>query len=66
MPQLDKSILVDKYKQDERYIKTRLFGYYNDLFCEIINKSMNRFPLEFAFEGAFYRAWYLSKKCYMG
>jgi len=66
MPMLDTTKVLDRYKQDERYVKTRLFGYFNELFCEIINKSMNRFPLKFAFEGAFYRAWHLSKKCYMG
>ena len=50
----------------ERYIKTLIFAKYNELFCEIINKSLARFPLEFAFEGAFYRAWHISKKCYLG
>lgn len=27
---------------------------------------MNKFPLKFAFEGAFYSAWYITKKNYLG
>lgn len=27
---------------------------------------MNKFPLEFSFEGAFYRAWHIGKKQYLG
>lgn len=27
---------------------------------------MNKFPLKFSFEGAFYGAWYITKKNYLG
>ena len=27
---------------------------------------MNKFPLKFAFEGAFWRSWYIRKKNYLG
>ena len=49
----------DRYKEDEHYIKTHTFGLFNDVFREFINSAMNKFPLEFGFEGAFYRAWHI-------
>lgn len=56
----------EEFKDYERYIKTTIFGYYNNYFCELIEKSMDKFPLKFAFEGAFYSSWYISKKHYLG
>lgn len=56
----------DKFVEDERYIKTTIFGLFNNYFCELTEKSMNKFPLKFAFEGAFYSSWYIAKKNYLG
>ncbi len=39
---------------------------FNLIFSTYINNSMNKFPLEFSFEGAFYRAWHIGKKQYLG
>ena len=59
MPKLDEVKVLDRYKDDERYIKSQIFANFNDMFCAFINSSMNRFPLQFDFEGAFYRAWHI-------
>ena len=66
MPKLESTLVIQRYQSMERYIKTKFAAFFNELFCELINKAMNRFPLKFAFEGAFYRAWHISKKCYLG
>ena len=39
---------------------------YNNYFCDLIGCAMNKFPLKFSFEGAFYKAWYITKKNYLG
>ena len=39
---------------------------FNEIFRDFMEKSMNRFPLRFGFEGAFYGAWYITKKNYLG
>lgn len=51
---------------DEHYFKPHLFGMFNQIFSTYINNSMDKFPLEFSFEGAFYRAWHIGKKQYLG
>ena len=59
MPALDTIQVKEKYINEEHYIKTHTFGLFNDVFRSFINACMNRFPLEFGFEGAFYRAWHI-------
>lgn len=65
MPE-NKYLVEDKSIYDEHYFKPHLFGMFNQIFSTYINNSMNKFPLEFSFEGAFYRAWHIGKKQYLG
>lgn len=61
------SVPVKKeYEEYDRYVRTEASGRYNDLLCDFLEISMGRFPLKFAFEGAFYRAWHVTKKNYLG
>ena len=46
----------------EEYIKPHIFGVLNDVISNYINNSMNRFPLAFDFEGAFYKAFHIGRK----
>lgn len=50
------------YKYKEEYIKPHIFGVLNDVISNYINNSMNRFPLAFDFEGAFYKAFHIGRK----
>lgn len=59
MPKLKDTPILPQYKENERYIKTQIFGNFNSFFCELINNIMNKFPLEFDFEGAFYKCWHI-------
>ena len=48
------------------YVKSNLFGLYNNFICNVLRTRMNKFPLNFAFEGALYKAWCVTKKNYLG
>lgn len=61
-----KSSPIEDDIYDEHYFKPHLFGMFNQIFSTYINNSMDKFPLEFSFEGAFYRAWHIGKKQYLG
>lgn len=64
MKNLDDAEVNPDYKECE--VKPHLLGTFNSIFTQYINNSMNKFPLEFAFEGAFYKAWHICKKMYLG
>lgn len=64
MPDLDTAKVNNVEK--EVYIKTTCFGHFNNCFAEYMRRVMNKFPLAFSFEGAFYRSWYIGKKNYIG
>jgi len=66
MTALESQIVKKKYRKHESYIKTNLFGLFNDAFRAYVNSTMNKFPLEFGFEGAFYKAYHIQKKMYLG
>lgn len=57
---ISRPIIIYKYK--EEYIKPHIFGVLNDVISNYINNSMNRFPLAFDFEGAFYKAFHIGRK----
>lgn len=64
MPDLDDAIV--RFPEKEIYIKSTAFGHFNNCFAEYMKRIMNKFPLQFSFEGAFYRSWYIGKKNYLG
>lgn len=59
-------VIKDEYKDYEKYIHTTTNGLYNNYFIDLSKKIMNRYPLEFGFEGSFYRAFFVRKKNYVG
>ena len=66
MTLLETAQTKSKYESMKRYAKSQIFGNYITFFRAFIQNSMNRFPLAFGFEGAFYRVWHIGKKCYTG
>ena len=59
-------VVKQKFEEYDRYVRPEASNKYNKFLCDFLEITMGKFPLKFAFEGAFYRAWHVTKKNYLG